>query len=93
VKDAWTRYHGARLTLATYTRDIVPRTRQSLESARSRYTTGRTAFIDLLDATRSFLDAALKREQAHRDLGRALADLADAVGIGPGRYLRDAGGR
>ncbi|KAB2910949.1 MAG: hypothetical protein F9K30_22150, partial [Dechloromonas sp.] len=37
-------------------RDLLPKAQQSLEVARSAYVTGRTGFLDVVEASRSLLD-------------------------------------
>ncbi len=87
IQEAHTRAAVARRSLETYAREIAPRARQAFATMRERYNTAKTPFIEYLDAGRTFLDAVLKTEEFRRDLNRALLDLQDAVGSGPGVLL------
>lgn len=87
VQDAHARAAIARRTLGTYAHDIAPRARQAFLTMRERYNTSQAPFIEYLDAGRTHLDTTLKVEEARRDLARALLDLADALGSGPGELL------
>jgi outer membrane protein TolC len=63
---------------------LVPKARLSLEVARSGYTTGRTGFIDLLDAERTLLEFQLAEVEARTEREIALAGLSLLIaGIPP----------
>jgi hypothetical protein len=87
VQEAHARSGIARRTLKTYADEIAPRARQAFATMRERYNTAKAPFIEYLDAGRTYLDAAIKIEEARRDLNRALLDLQDATGEGPGGLL------
>lgn len=65
-------------------RDLLPKAQQSLEVARSAYVTGRTGFLDVVEASRSLLDFELRGIEAQTQRELALAELALlVVGIPP----------
>lgn len=65
-------------------RDLLPKARQSLEVARSAYVTGRTGFLDVVEASRSLLDFELRGIEAQTQRELALAELALLVaGVPP----------
>lgn len=55
---------------------LLPKARQALEIARAAYSTGRTDFINLLDAQRSFLEFQLAEVDAMTRRELALAELS-----------------
>lgn len=64
--------------------DLLPKAQQSLEVARSAYVTGRTGFLDVVEASRSLLDFQLQRIEAETQRELSLAELALLVaGIPP----------
>lgn len=64
--------------------DLLPKARQSLEVARSAYVTGRTGFLDVVEASRARLDFELKGIEARTQRELSLAELALLVaGIPP----------
>lgn len=87
IQEAHARSAIARRNLRTYSGEIAPRARQAFATMRERYNTAKAPFIEYLDAGRTFLDSAVKVEEARRDLNRALLDLQDALGEGPGGLL------
>lgn len=65
-------------------RDLLPKAQQSLEVARSAYVTGRTGFLDVIEASRSLLDFELRGIDARTQRELSLAELALIVaGIPP----------
>jgi outer membrane protein TolC len=87
LQESFARAAVARLNLKTYAGDIAPRAKQAFATMRERYAVARAPFIEFLDAARTYLDAALKTEEFRKDLERALLDLADTTGAGPGELL------
>jgi len=80
LRDAHARSTGARDVLDRYTKEILPVFEASLESARAAYVGGNGDFLDLLDASRSLLDARLSKDRARARYESALADLEYALG-------------
>lgn len=87
VQEAHARVAVARRTYRTYAEEVAPRAKQAFATMRERYNTARAPFIEFLDAGRTYLDAVIKSEEARRDRNRALLDLQDALGEGPGVLL------
>jgi cobalt-zinc-cadmium efflux system outer membrane protein len=64
--------------------DLLPKAQQSLEVARAAYITGRTGFLDVIEASRSLLDFELQSIEAQTQRELSLAELALLVaGIPP----------
>lgn len=80
VRDAYARWEAARDTHAIFVKDVLPLSQQSLESARGSYVAGTGSFLDLLDASRSLLEARLSADRARARYEQALADLDLAAG-------------
>lgn len=80
VRDAYARWEAARDAHAVFVKDVLPLSQQSLESARASYVSGSGSFIDLLDASRSLLEARLSADRARARYEQALADLDLASG-------------
>ncbi|MBI4860521.1 MAG: TolC family protein [Candidatus Riflebacteria bacterium] len=80
VNDAWARVQIARRTLSTQEREIVPRARQSYQTMRVSYGTGRTSFLDLLDGARMVVMSSQAVEEARRDFWKSRIDLEEAAG-------------
>jgi outer membrane protein, heavy metal efflux system len=65
-------------------RDLLPKAQQSLEVARAAYVTGRTGFLDVVEASRSLLDFELRGIEAQTQRELSLAELGLLVaGIPP----------
>ncbi|QOJ01071.1 MAG: TolC family protein [Phycisphaeraceae bacterium] len=63
---------------------LIPRARQSLEVARSGYTTGRSSFLDLIDAQRKLLGFELALVEARTQRELALTALSLSIeGVSP----------
>lgn len=63
---------------------LIPRARQSLEVARSGYTTGRSSFLDLIDAQRQLLGFELALVEARTQRELALTALSLSIeGVPP----------
>lgn len=77
-------YRESNRTLELLEDSLLPKAQQSLEVARSGYSTGGTSFLDLIDAQRTLLDFQLARLEARTGRELALADLSlRLVGIWP----------
>ncbi len=59
--------------IALFQYSILPRARQTVEIAQTAYATGRLAFVELLDAQRTYLDARLTLAQLRMEREKALA--------------------
>ena len=76
------RQTGRNLTLIED--ELIPRTRQSLQTVRAGYRTGTMSFSALTDAERILLDLQLEAAQTRTDREIALADLSImVVGLAP----------
>lgn len=80
LSAAHARAMATREVLHRFTREILPISETSLEAARASYVSGSADFLDLLDASRSFLDARLSTDRARARYEQALADLELALG-------------
>lgn len=74
---------------------LLPKAKQSLEVARSGYSTGTTDFIDLIDAQRTLLEFQLAEVEARIKRELALAELSlQVVGVPPsGAHVLELSGR
>ncbi len=80
LRDAYARATTSQRVLGLYERDIVPLAQHSEESTRSAYAGGNGGLIDLLDSTRSLLDAKLATDRARVNYENAVGDLELALG-------------
>jgi outer membrane protein TolC len=77
-------YREATRNLKLLTDSLLPKARQSLEIARSSYVSGKTDFINLLDAERSLLEFELGEVEARTRRELVLAELSLLIiGIQP----------
>lgn len=77
-------YRESTRVLALLQSSLLPKARQSLEVARSGYSTGTTDFIDLIDAQRTLLDFRLAEIEARVKRELALAELSlQVMGVPP----------
>ncbi|MCP4571140.1 MAG: TolC family protein [bacterium] len=63
--------------------DIEPAAERALTQARVAYRSGRLAFLELVDAQRTFMDVRLRILALRLDLALAEADLMGLLGAGP----------
>jgi outer membrane protein TolC len=68
--------------LALYQDVLVPQAETTLEATLSAYTTGRTDFLDLLDAQRMLFDLRMDYEETYADYVRTGARLRRVLGSG-----------
>ena len=61
--------------ITLYENELIPRTRENLSAARSEYSAGGGAFLDVLIAEQRKLNAELELESARADYFTALAEL------------------
>ena len=77
-------YRESTRLLALLQNSLLPKARQSLDVARSGYSTGTTDFIDLIDAQRTLLEFRLAEVEALIKRELALADLSlQVMGVPP----------
>lgn len=77
-------YRESTRLLALLQNTLLPKARQSLDVARSGYSTGTTDFIDLIDAQRTLLEFRLAEVEARINRELALADLSlQVMGVPP----------
>jgi outer membrane protein TolC len=73
-------YRDARRKFNLYRKTLIPKAEQAFEATQSAFVTGKSSFMELLDATRSLLALQLSAQRANRDEGVALARLELLVG-------------
>lgn len=83
-----TEYNGLKYRLAEeakaivmYTDTLIPRAQLTLEATISAYTTGRTDFLDLLDAERMLFDLQMDYEETYASYLKTRAMLERTLGI------------
>ena len=59
---------------------LLPKAREALEATLTGYRTGKSSFLDLIDAQRTLLAMELERERAVADRGRNAAELEAVTG-------------
>jgi cobalt-zinc-cadmium efflux system outer membrane protein len=80
VHQAHQRYTQALAELDRLQKTVLPEIEAAIRRAERAYKEGDTAYTIVLETTRQFLDARLRREQLQADLRRAWADLERSVG-------------
>lgn len=80
VRDAFAKVEAARKTVAIFTGELLPRSRQSAEAARAAYEADRATLLDVIDADRSRVEAEMGYWRAVADYQTAAAELDRAVG-------------
>ena len=91
LKLARENYRAIQANLQRLESEIVPAAGQSLAQAREGYRTGRLAFLELIDAQRTWNDVQLRTLELQRDLALARADILALLGSGP--YAETGGTR
>jgi outer membrane protein TolC len=69
-------YRESRRAIALYGDRIIPKANQSLEAARTGYVSGKSDFLDVIDAQRSVLDSELALIEARTQRELALSALS-----------------
>jgi outer membrane protein TolC len=69
-------YRESMRTIALYGDRIIPKTNQSLEAARTGYVSGKSDFLDVIDAQRSVLGSELALIEARTQRELALSALS-----------------
>jgi outer membrane protein TolC len=84
VDRAYRKLHKSRHVIGLFTNRLLPASEDHLSAARSSLETGRTTFLDLIDAERNLRTTELGYEEALTDYYRARAALERATGRIPG---------
>ncbi len=84
VETAKDRYREARRILDLYHDRLLPASRDRVAAARSAYQTGRTTFLNLIDAERNLQNVEEQYQQVLADVYRNHAELLRATGVIPG---------
>ncbi|MFZ5861239.1 MAG: TolC family protein [Nitrospirota bacterium] len=80
VRDVFLKLTTAQTLIDFYRNGIMAQAEQGLESARIAYTTGRTDFLNLIDAERQLRDVRLAADVALADWAEQRAELERVVG-------------
>ena len=81
VRDGFLKIHTAQTLIEIYQGGIIAQAEQGLESARIAYTTGRTDFLNLIDAERRLRDVRLAADMALADWAEQRAELERVAGF------------
>ncbi|MBI3606601.1 MAG: TolC family protein [Nitrospirae bacterium] len=81
VRDAFLKLNTSQSLIDLYRSGIIAQAEQGLESARIAYTTGRTDFLNVIDAERQLRDVRLAADVAVADWAEQRAELERVVGI------------
>ncbi len=81
VRDAFLKFNTSQSLIDLYRSGIIAQAEQGLESARIAYTTGRTNFLNVIDAERQLRDVRLAADVAVADWAEQRAELERVVGI------------
>lgn len=76
--DAWML---AKRQAALYRDEIVPAARSAFDATSTGFAYGKFAFLDVLDAQRTLIDAGTRQLRAQLDARRALADIERLLGV------------
>jgi outer membrane protein, heavy metal efflux system len=87
VKDLLVKIEAAEKLMTLYKTTIIPQARQTLESARANYQTGKLEFLSLLDAERALKDFQLEYYRALTTFEQRMAELERAVGMDLSSHL------
>jgi len=80
VREAKTRLDAAREAYDVLDGQVVPQTRQAVETVGAAFASGQEASLGMLDSLRAYLQVRLERTRALARLHAALADLEKAAG-------------
>ena len=81
IHDSYARQKAAAVLVRTYTGELIPQTRQSLESTLAEYQTGRTSYLMLLDSYRVYQMVRRDSAMARMNYEMAVADLEFEAGV------------
>ena len=75
LAEVFGQYADARMEAQKYTQDILPRAKRALELVTKGYEATELAYVDLLDAQRTYFRSSLRQLEATERLRRAAAEL------------------
>ncbi len=81
VRDVFLKLNTLQSLIDLYRNGIIAQAEQGLESSRIAYTTGRTDFLNLIDAERQLRDVRLAADVALADWAEQRAELERVVGV------------
>lgn len=77
---------SARHIARFYNQQVLPQAERNLEFARASYKAGKSSFLSVLDAERTYLSARRKKAAAHEQAAAALARLERVIGRPANRW-------
>lgn len=80
MRQAVAEVDARRRLLDLLNNEVIPQARQTVEATAAAYRAGDADFLSYVDAWRRLLEFELTQRRATGDLGRAMADLEQAVG-------------
>lgn len=80
IRDALAKVRASWDVAVLYRTTVLPQAEQSVEAARAGYRTGRTSFLDLIEADRAWRDFQLAYYRALVDREHRLAELEQLIG-------------
>ncbi len=80
IRDLLAKVRASWEVAMLYRTTVLPQAEQSVEAARAGYRTGRTSFLDLIEADRAWQDFQLAYYQSLVDREKRLAELEQVVG-------------
>ncbi len=80
IRDLLAKVRASWEVAMLYRTTVLPQAEQSVEAARAGYRTGRTSFLDLIEADRAWRDFQLAYYQSLVDREKRLAELEQVVG-------------
>ena len=81
VRDVFLRLNTAQSLSDLYRNGVIAQAEQGLDSARIAYTTGRTDFLNLIDAERRLREVRLAADVALADWAEQRAEVERVVGV------------
>jgi outer membrane protein, heavy metal efflux system len=81
TKDAYLRFDTASRIATLYKTAIIPQAKLALTSDQAGYESEKTAFLDLLDSERVYLNAKLSHVRVHAEALKSYVDLERATGM------------
>lgn len=79
IKEQHVRADAAWRTVALYEKEVLPQSRQLVETSRNAYQAGRASFLELIEAQRALRDFQLEYDRARAEYGKAFARLMQNV--------------
>jgi len=86
VRAQYLALRQARKTFELYRNEIVPATKLALDATRRSYENDRAAFVELLDAERTYQDVLFEESRALHGYHAGLVDIERATGAPPGHH-------